>query len=310
MERNWLIRTFNKQILGPVSKQKLLEFIQKGSVGITDEVASGNGYWFSLKERDLFEKYLAGDIPQSFNPVSESKSVLRYKKDQDKTTSLNSSPPNNRITDKAPTERVILPVAEDLEYPDMTQVTTSIAESGDITTIASMPTIPEIIKPKKENIKVETLKAGQVEEQLFPQLDDLEYPDMQSESLTSNLEKKEDEDGDTDRDFTVILPSPTETPKVEVEAMGAAEEVKVKKEPKPLELHVSKHVLYEKKVKAEPQPQVAQKVNRPPVTPRAVAKDLEKRNDNYLFVIFFVLIIILFGVFYYYREILNKPLPI
>ena len=93
MERSWLIRTTQNQILGPVAKSKVLEFLQKGALGLNDEVTSGNGYWFSLKEKDLVEKYLNGDIPQSFNPVSESKSVLVFKKNQDKTTSLNSSPP-------------------------------------------------------------------------------------------------------------------------------------------------------------------------------------------------------------------------
>ena len=48
MERNWLIRTTQNQILGPVAKAKLLEFLQKGALGLNDEVSSGNGYWFSL----------------------------------------------------------------------------------------------------------------------------------------------------------------------------------------------------------------------------------------------------------------------
>ena len=159
MERNWLIRTHHKQILGPVSKQKLLEFIQKGSVGVTDEVTSGNGYWFSLKEKDLVEKYLYGDIPQSFNPVSESKSVLIFRKNKDKTTSLNSAPPNNRITDKGIGERVTLPAAEDLEYPDMAQVTDSpditqinaqVAVFPDITIVSHPPAMPESLKALKE----------------------------------------------------------------------------------------------------------------------------------------------------------------
>ena len=70
MERNWLIRTHQKQILGPVGKTKVIEFLQKGALGLNDEVTCGNGYWFWLKEKDLVDKYLYGDVPQSYNPIS------------------------------------------------------------------------------------------------------------------------------------------------------------------------------------------------------------------------------------------------
>src|SRR5690349_5462118 len=98
MDRNWLIRTSQNQILGPVAKQKLLEFIQKGALGMMDEVTSGNGYWFSLKEKELVEKYLHGDLPQGYNPISESRSVVSRKDNPDKTTSINTAPVNNNIT--------------------------------------------------------------------------------------------------------------------------------------------------------------------------------------------------------------------
>jgi len=80
MERNWLIRTTQNQILGPVSKAKVLEFLQKGALGPGDEVCSGNGYWFYIKEKDLVDKYLHGDVPQGYNPISESISVLLEEK--------------------------------------------------------------------------------------------------------------------------------------------------------------------------------------------------------------------------------------
>jgi len=67
-ERNWLIRTTQNQILGPVAKAKVIEFMEKGALGLNDEVTSGNGFWFSLKEKDLVDKFLYGDIPQGYNP--------------------------------------------------------------------------------------------------------------------------------------------------------------------------------------------------------------------------------------------------
>lgn len=76
MGKNWLIRTKSNHILGPVSKEKVLELYQNGSIKPDDEICSGNGYWFYIRESDLVEKYLKGHSSQSFNPISEAKDVL------------------------------------------------------------------------------------------------------------------------------------------------------------------------------------------------------------------------------------------
>ena len=76
MGKNWLIRTKSNHILGPVSKEKVLELYQNGSIKQDDEICSGNGYWFFIRENDLVEKYLLGNSHQSFNPISEAKDVL------------------------------------------------------------------------------------------------------------------------------------------------------------------------------------------------------------------------------------------
>ncbi|TDJ07378.1 MAG: hypothetical protein E2O68_03740 [Deltaproteobacteria bacterium] len=76
MERNWLIRTGQNQILGPVTKDKVKELISSGSLDLEDEVCSGNGFWFKIKENDLVDKFLHGDYIQGFNPVSEAKNIL------------------------------------------------------------------------------------------------------------------------------------------------------------------------------------------------------------------------------------------
>lgn len=76
MGKNWLIRTKSNHILGPISKEKVLELYQNGSIKTDDEVCSGNGYWFFIRETDLVDKYLKGHNSQSFNPVSEAKDVL------------------------------------------------------------------------------------------------------------------------------------------------------------------------------------------------------------------------------------------
>jgi hypothetical protein len=76
MEKNWLIRTKTNHILGPVSKEKVLELYHNGSIKAEDEVCSGNGYWFYVRENDLVERFLIGTEVQTFNPISEAKDVL------------------------------------------------------------------------------------------------------------------------------------------------------------------------------------------------------------------------------------------
>jgi hypothetical protein len=71
MDKNWLIRTKSNHILGPVSKEKVLELYHNGSILPDDEICSGNGYWFFIREQELVEKYLLGAENQGFNPLSE-----------------------------------------------------------------------------------------------------------------------------------------------------------------------------------------------------------------------------------------------
>lgn len=78
MEKNWLIRTKSNHILGPVSKEKALELYNNGSIKGDDELCTGNGYWFYIREDDLIERFLKGNEVQGFNPISEAKDVLTH----------------------------------------------------------------------------------------------------------------------------------------------------------------------------------------------------------------------------------------
>ncbi|MFA6236481.1 MAG: hypothetical protein WC635_04055 [Bacteriovorax sp.] len=162
MERNWLIRTSQNQILGPVAKAKVLEFLQKGALGLNDEVASGNGYWFSLKEKDLVDKYLYGDLPQGYNPISESKSVLSRRDNPDRTTSINSAPANKtQVIKLGSLGPGVLPANDDLEYPDVTLVSTNIQSE---------------LKQTQTSGAAVAAAAGEVIK--VPAADDLEFPDV------------------------------------------------------------------------------------------------------------------------------------
>lgn len=76
MEKNWLIRTKSNHILGPVSREKVLELYANGSIKPDDEICTGNGFWFYIREEDMIERYLKGTEVQGFNPISEAKDVL------------------------------------------------------------------------------------------------------------------------------------------------------------------------------------------------------------------------------------------
>lgn len=62
--------------MGPVSLEKLKELLENKSLKPEDEVCSGNGYWFYVKEKELLERYVYSGVKQSFNPVSEADSVV------------------------------------------------------------------------------------------------------------------------------------------------------------------------------------------------------------------------------------------
>lgn len=233
MERNWLIRTSQNQILGPVAKAKVLEFLQKGALGLNDEVTSGNGYWFSLKEKALVEKYLHGDVPQGYNPISESKSVLSRRDNPDLTTSLNTAPANKTQVLKAGAQTPgVLPANDDLEYPDLTMVNNNLSDQlkagtgGVSSEEAKLPTqddleFPDIVSiaasiQSNPHTMVEVKNSNEIksvsktteevvssnEPIAYPESDDLAYPDMAD--MTSQSASEEEED----RDFTVVIPNP------------------------------------------------------------------------------------------------------
>lgn len=166
MDRNWLIRTSQNQILGPVAKQKLLEFVQKGALGMMDEVSSGNGYWFSLKEKELVEKYLHGDLPQGYNPISESRSVLSKKENPDKTTSINTAPINNTT----PADNTVNNITQIIKV-DFESLNASLPKSSDL----ELPEF-EIAAPVVKAAPVAPPTA--VEPTKLPNQDDLEFPDV------------------------------------------------------------------------------------------------------------------------------------
>lgn len=364
-ERNWLIRTSQNQILGPVAKAKVVEFIQKGALGLTDEVTSGNGYWFHLREKDLVEKYLFGDVPQSYNPISEAKTVLARRENPDKTTSINASPAN--VTQVLNIKNLdltqVVPKNEDLEFPDITLVqkvsandfkdsdtklpTNDDLEFPDVDSIRSnsnsqvtltkieMPsavaqsvemTTPVSSHHASEKTK-ETKTSGvneiniSLEEVKLPDNSDLEYPDM---DFIDSAKKKADDEIEVKFDVPKAAPKKNKPNlevsdadiKLELIAPEIVKETKASPEAdvKPLSVvtrEAPKTLLAERKTRSAKKEDTNPKMPKNPAQAREMAPELKNRNDSYLFIILIVLVVLILGiVFYYYRFILNKPLPV
>jgi len=214
--------------------------MEKGALGLNDEVTSGNGFWFSLKEKDLVDKFLYGDIPQGYNPISESKSVLSKRDNPDKTTSLNTAPANKTQVLKAVNEGpATLPKQEDLEYPDITMIQTAPSmvttsntsqpqeevklppsddlEFPDITMVArpstpafqgghdGMQTQPQAA-PRPVEVKKTVVEAPADEGPVvYPKDDDLEFPDLDSMTASSTATTSE-ANVEEELDFKVKVP--------------------------------------------------------------------------------------------------------
>lgn len=330
IERNWLIRTSQNQILGPVAKEKLLEFIEKGALGFLDEVASGNGYWFSLKEKDLVEKYLYGDIPQGYNPISEAKSTLAKQENPEKTTSINTAPANAtqviRLDDlnlKTPLKlkeneqtQAKLPDSEDLEFPEPGPISPMKIENLELAPIKKEKTKEKILKPQED--------FSSKEEILLPNEEDLEFPSLDSHKTSTKIEKGK---VDLSKEYTRTVALDTkQADEALVKPTGGAKKqqnlesdfgeaalklnVGASLEKKEEIKHEEKKLLHERKVKPS-----LQKAARDPTREVAHQKKpptetLKKRNDNYLFFILIIVALILIAVFFYFKEILNKPLPV
>lgn len=310
MEKNWLIRTRSNKILGPISKAKLIEFINKGSLVGEDEVVSGNGYWFKIREKDLLDKYVFGDVPQTFNPISEAENVLTaHSLKRETTASFKPSGLPQEVKEKSKSyttdEGELIPSDDDLAYPDMDNLTFDESEEVDDITKVSMSFDPKMLQSpgevKKEEAKVELAEIDLSDENvLIPDDDDLAYPDLGvSTSEVDNevptfevdipVEKVQEESSKESvspkRNLPKESPIKLNQPKTEA-AQKNLEDLKVSKKEPP-----------KKKKKGSK----AAKENGPKKS---------YRNDFILIILLLSLVFAAFyGVFYYWTKVLRKDLP-
>lgn len=248
--KNWLIRTTQNQILGPVSKEKIIELIKSGKLEDDDEVASGNGYWFYIKEEDLVEKYLLGDVPQGFNPVYEVEPVLTRRIKKDKTSTMGNAKAALELRAGGKTDDgFVLPSNDDLEYPDIEINIDDIEDDNgddDITVVgqinieagvAEQPAEAPASSPSNpaaaSNVGLMSRAPDRLDEErsrpgVLPDEDDLEYPDLgiNQEVIDQQFEQAGDEGEDASEmeeseDMTMVGAAPIvagspESPTVEI----------------------------------------------------------------------------------------------
>lgn len=77
MSKEWLIRTRDNKILGPVSKKKIQDFLDKKILLPDDEICKGNTDWIWIRERDLLDKLL-GNSEDSDSQVVPSNEDLEF----------------------------------------------------------------------------------------------------------------------------------------------------------------------------------------------------------------------------------------
>jgi len=313
-DKNWLIRTKSNQILGPISKDKLMEFLDKGALNADDEVSSGNGYWFWIKESDLVARYLRGDIPQTFNPISEARDVITSSLTENKTASISRIPSHQPKQNKEQQQaQKSLPDQNDLELPDPMDL--------DLPDIA--PTKSESAPPKKAKTPAASAAPvdppGEGDNIKYPDADELEFPDDGKAPPVSVAEPEVGESTDP----MMVMPT-------EIEVEGSVEEevniddvLEASQEFEDLEEDDMEVEEAEDTNPTLPKGPVKKKAEgNPPKAPVPSKKvssgktgkrksrivQTPARNDNYLRYLLVVLVLMIVGVLYYYFEILNRPI--
>lgn len=310
MDKNWLIRTTQNKILGPISKEKLIEFIEKGSLTQSDEVSAGNGYWFFLHEQELVDRFIVGNETQGFNPISECKTVLCRKQ--------------RRVEDHAPA-----------------QEETQLDSDTNNTMVIGRDLLSQLSSTADEGDEgdndIPPVSAAKDEKQMLPDASDLEFPDIDGEYELPTIELEESYSvGEGSHQTAIITPDleaedeafqgklpsndDLEYPSFdedEVQVMVQSEEESQDLPEAPVEEELVLASVPEKeKMAATPRSIPPQKPMRQKNTKTHEAKRVEvlktNRSDRYLFYVFFIMIsLVAYAIYFYYSKISNhRPVDV
>ncbi|MCK5073692.1 MAG: hypothetical protein KAQ98_09720 [Bacteriovoracaceae bacterium] len=201
MIKDWLIRTRGKKILGPVSKNKIIELVRNRSLSRDDEICAGNGFWFLVSEREYLERHLFGDISQKFNPITEAPDTISVDPGLTVEKCLKFKLRGN-VTAEIIREKFQGDMAPRIDHVDEQQV-------DDITVVGKMDDLMKGLGADVSEV--------QHEEIMIPDEHDLEYPDIgekQQETKSTgagisvaSAEKVDTEKLSDDCEERILLPS-------------------------------------------------------------------------------------------------------
>lgn len=209
MEKNWLIRSkknYYTQVVGPISRAKVIELREAQVLSPDVEICSGNGFWFWIKEENLYQKYVVNQQKQPFNPISEARSVITSNSDEAPVApvnhditmvgGININDLNNNSVPEVNETDVQLPSADDLDFPDMGDINVGSVSAG----VSKAQAIDDV------KVSSEGTREHLNQQVTLPPEEDLDYPDMPG--TDSSVEKK-----------TTSLPASEEGDDAEVEGM-------------------------------------------------------------------------------------------
>ena len=159
--RKWLIRVNNHKIWGPISKERVIELYKIKSLAESDEICSGNGYWFYIREKKLLQRYLLGDELQSFNSSYGAREASKLQ------------------------EGVKFPRSGDLGYPERGMAESSEDdeyEYEDITLVSEINLNPQ--KEDRPSPSPQRQNSRPIDEDMskiqYPSKEDLSYPEKKA----------------------------------------------------------------------------------------------------------------------------------
>ncbi|MFG1485866.1 hypothetical protein ABMA77_07340 [Halobacteriovorax sp. RZ-1] len=336
--RNWLIRTKSNKILGPLSKQKVIEFVQDGTLTDEDEICSGNGYWFWIKEDDLLNRYLFGEEEQNFNPVSEAKTkvassvtklvkttgIVDKMKDSEEVIPATPSTPEVEtsasgiisINTNEDGEEIVLPEDGDLDFPEPIDYSNNTLPQHDV------PAAPASTSPLKDmdtgvsmSEVAQAMNVEEEEEIVLPSDDDLDFPDIGSTQSTISLVKEEASTG-SQIDLLVAEAeaeaSAQKDSEVKSDLDDIAEDARLALESEKLaELPKSAPVLNEEEDDIQPMKAVEMPRPKKKKTKKKSGKSKKKKRKSdysFVYVAIGVLIILLFFISKFYSKLVGKDL--
>lgn len=113
MKKNWLIRTREHEIIGPLSKEKVQTLLKDKKLVEEDELCQGNSFWFYVKEKKFLKEFLEIDIEEDesnqvdeFVLESNSGDEKKMEKGEGVEDSKNESSPSTEVETVADEEKI------------------------------------------------------------------------------------------------------------------------------------------------------------------------------------------------------------